>query len=373
MGIVVRGRPIGAIASGLLAAALLSSCAAVSQGTGASASPSQRPSNMPSKAATPSPTVSVSPRYAGALPGLLLIADRGNNRLLLVDSRKRVVWRYPRPGARPSFPLRYPDDAFFGPGYHTIVSNQEDQHTIQMISFPAGRVLWHYGHPNVPGSAPGFLDRPDDAYLLADGTRTVADILNDRILLISPRGKVLRQYGRTGVAGHDPPRLLGSPNGDTPLPGGGLLITEISGSWIDAVSARGRLMWAVHAPVTYPSDAQPLAGGRILLCDYSAPGSVLIIDRHGRVLWRYGPSSGAATLNHPSLALALPGGLIAVNDDYRHRVVLISVHSKRIVWQYGHTDKAGSTRGFLNTPDGMDFLPGRVATSDPTLSALLRP
>src|SRR5436190_11756890 len=27
--------------------------------------------------------------------GRLLIADRGNNRLLLVDSHKRILWRYP--------------------------------------------------------------------------------------------------------------------------------------------------------------------------------------------------------------------------------------------------------------------------------------
>jgi hypothetical protein len=369
----VMGRRIGAVVSALLATALFSSCGATSQRTSASASPSSRPSTVPSRLATPSPTWSASPRFAGPLPGLLLIADRGNNRLLLVDSHKHVVWRYPRPGAAPSFPFRYPDDAFFGPGYHTIISNQEDQHTIQVISFPAGKVVWHYGHPNAPGAGPGYLDRPDDAYLWADGTRTVADILNDRVLFISPRGKIVRQYGQTGVAGHDPPRLLGSPNGDTPLPGGGLLVTEISGSWVDAISAHGRLEWAVHAPVTYPSDAQPLANGRILLCDYSAPGRVLIIDRHGRVLWSYGPSSGAGALNHTSLALALPGGLIAVNDDYRHRVVLISVRSKRIVWQYGHTDHAGSAQGFLNTPDGMDFLPGRVLTGAPTFGALLRP
>jgi hypothetical protein len=367
---VITVRWIGAIVLGLLAVASSSSCAAASQPAGGSAS---RPSDSPGRAAAPSSSASTSPGYGAPLPGLLLIADRGNNRLLLVDSHKRVVWRYPRPGVRPGFPFRYPDDAFFGPGYRTIVSSQEDQHTIQVTSFPAGHVLWHYGHPNTLGSALGFLYRPDDAYLRTDGTRSVADIMNDRVLMLSPRGRVVRQYGTTGVPGHDPPRLLGLPNGDTPLPGGGVLITEISGSWVDAVSARGRLLWAVHAPVAYPSDAQPLPGGRILLCDYSAPGKVLIIDRHGHVLWRYGPSSGAGALDHPSLALPLPGGLIAVNDDYRHRVVIISLRARRIVWQYGHTDHAGSARGFLNTPDGMDFLPGQALTGDPALTAPFRP
>ncbi|HKC76911.1 MAG TPA: hypothetical protein VKB70_00855, partial [Gaiellaceae bacterium] len=32
------------------------------------------------------------------LPGDVLIADRSNNRLLVVDPRGRIVWRFPQPG-----------------------------------------------------------------------------------------------------------------------------------------------------------------------------------------------------------------------------------------------------------------------------------
>src|SRR5438093_8945237 len=38
------------------------------------------------------------PVVRGPVPGYLLIADRNNNRLLLVSPDKRVVWRFPRPG-----------------------------------------------------------------------------------------------------------------------------------------------------------------------------------------------------------------------------------------------------------------------------------
>lgn len=75
----------------------------------------------------------------GPFPGLLLIADRGNSRLLLVDGKKRILWSYPRPGSAPRFPFRYDDDAFFCPGYQAIISSQEMQHTIQVISFPGER------------------------------------------------------------------------------------------------------------------------------------------------------------------------------------------------------------------------------------------
>src|SRR5205807_4960748 len=104
-------------------------------------------------------------RPPAPLPGYLLIADRGNNRMLLVDGRKRILWHYPGPGT-PAMPFRYDDDTFFGPVADRIISNQEEQHTIQIVSFPRGRVLWRYGHVDRKGWAPGYLNTPVDAYLL---------------------------------------------------------------------------------------------------------------------------------------------------------------------------------------------------------------
>ena len=304
------------------------------------------------------------------IPGYLLIADRGNNRILLVDGRKRILWRYPR--GRPAYPFRFGDDAFFGPDLHTIISNQEDQDTLQVIGFPGGRVLWHYGHVNARGSGPDYLNTPDDAYLLPNGLRSVADAYNCRVLFISRAGRVVRQFGRTGVCVHDPPRSLGAVNGATPLPDGGFLVSEIQGSWLDRFTATGRVLWTVRAPVSYPSDPQWLRGGKILLADYARPGHALIITQTGRVLWRFGASSGPAMLDHPSLALPLHNGLIAINDDYRHRVLLVDVATKRIVWQYGHTDVKGTRPGYLNTPDGMDLLPTSRLKQVPAVRALAR-
>ena len=49
--------------------------------------------------------------------GRLLIADRGNDRLLLVDAHKKILWRYPSK-TRPAPPggFYFPDDAFFTHG-----------------------------------------------------------------------------------------------------------------------------------------------------------------------------------------------------------------------------------------------------------------
>ena len=320
---------------------------------------------------SPTPSGAANLKTPSPIPGYLLIADRGNDRALLVNSHKKVLWRYPAAGKKPTFPFNFDDDTFFGRDFTQIVSQQEDQQTIQVLSFPQGRVVWHYGHPNVKGFAPGFLNTPDDAYMLPDGTITVADVYNCRILFIAPDKKIVRQIGTTRSCAHNPPHQLDSPNGDTPMPNGATLVTEIQGSWVDAISANGKLLWSVQAPVRYPSDAQWLGHGRILLADYSDPGHVLIMTTTGRVLFRYGPASGPGALNHPSLALMLPNGLIAVNDDYRHRVILIDPKKHRIVWQYGHTDHAGTADGYLDTPDGMDFLPFETALANPAVRAIV--
>src|SRR5207245_4410773 len=58
----------------------------------------------------------------GPIPGYLLIADRGNNRMLLVNSSKHIFWQYPKPGVTPAMPFRFDDDTFFGPQPNRIIS-----------------------------------------------------------------------------------------------------------------------------------------------------------------------------------------------------------------------------------------------------------
>jgi hypothetical protein len=319
----------------------------------------------------PGITTSTSPRpnpnrvvtLSGPLQGGLLIADRGNDRILLVDPRRRILWSFPTARDRAAGrQLVYDDDTFVEPGGKALVTNEEDHGDILSIDIKTHRVTRLFGVPGPqagPGGAagpPNRLNWPDDAYVLPDGTLTVADAYRCRILFIRAHG-IVRQIGRTDVCAHDPPRTLGSVNGDTPLPGGGVLVSEINGSWIDNFSATGRLRWEFQAPVSYPSDPQPLPGGRVLLADYASPGAAVIVNRHGRVLWRYGPTSGWGELDHPSLAIMLPNGDIAINDDYNHRVVIVDMKTRRIVWQYGHRATAGRGRGYLNTPDGMDYVP----------------
>jgi len=291
------------------------------------------------------------------LPGYLLIADRGNNRIVVVDPQGRIHWLFPNAAdVAAGRILHFNDDTFVEPGGRSLIANEEDYGLVVSVNVRTRAITRLFGVPGVLGGGSTELNYPDDAYAFPDGSWTVADAYNCRILFVQNR-RIIRQYGRSGVCAHNPPATFGAVNGDTPTPYGGVLVSEITGHWVDAINADGTLRFAVQPPIAYPSDPQPLPGDRVLLADYSNPGHVLIIDRRGKVLWEYGPSSGEAALDHPSLALQLPNGDIAVNDDYRDRVVVIDPRGNRIVWEYGHLDSGGTAPGYLHIPDGMDFIP----------------
>jgi DNA-binding beta-propeller fold protein YncE len=293
------------------------------------------------------------------LPGYLLIADRENNRIIIVSPGKRAVWGFPSAtGAGVDQQFIGPDDAFLTPDGQSVTTNEEDSGTIGVVSLsPHPRIIWRYGHQGVPGSEPGYLYHPDDAYMLPNGLISVADIVNCRVIWLDRAKRIVRQLGTTGGCEHRPPGALDLPNGDTPLPDGGVLVTEIGG-WIDRFDASGHLVWSIKTPSEYPSDAQLLPEGKVLVAGYNEPGEIYVIDPHdGRVTWSYGPASGPEALDHPSLALLLPNGMIAATDDWHDRVVIINRATKRIVWQYGHDGVSGSAAGYLNVPDGLDLVP----------------
>lgn len=307
------------------------------------------PSGSPARKAASPP--------AGPLPGDLLIADRGNGRLLIVSPAGKIVWSlvldahagwYQAPLAA--------DDAFFTADRRQISINAEDMDVLARVDIRSRRIVWSYGHDGVAGSAPGYLNTPDDAYPLPNGDTLVADIFNFRILEISPDKRVVRQVGTPDAHEHNPPTSFASPNGDTPLPNGDILVTEIGGSWVDRIDPAGNLVWSVHLTgIHYPSDAQLMANGNILVVDYHSPGAVEEVRTDGTVVWKYRVASGPGRLDHPSLAIPLPNGNVALNDDNNDRVVVINPRSMRIVWQYGHTRVPGTARGYLDGPDGIDF------------------
>lgn len=297
----------------------------------------------------------------GVLPGPLLIADKGNNRLLVVSPQGQVLWQWPQPGdLAPGQTFLIPDDAFLTPDGKDAVATQEDDFVITEIDVATRKIVWRYGTPGVHGSGAGQLWNPDDAMMLPDKTVVAADIKNCRLVDLSPAspGPIWSLGAGPGTCRHGAPARFGSPNGVFPLPDGHFLVTEIRGDWVEEIDRSGHVYWSTHPPgVAYPSDTSQYEPGQYVTVDYSNPGQVVVFDATGRALWRWAPRTGDGRLDQPSLAEGLPNGDILLNDDANHRVMVLDPRQNRIVWQYGRTGQAGSGPGLLNTPDGLDLLP----------------
>ena len=77
-------------------------------------------------APTPAQKVGLPPVKPGPVPGYVMIADRNNNRIIMVSPSKKIVWE--KDG------LHDPDDAFFTPGVQVAIStNEEYNQTMALI------------------------------------------------------------------------------------------------------------------------------------------------------------------------------------------------------------------------------------------------
>lgn len=301
--------------------------------------------------------------YNPAIPGDILIADKRNHRILLVTPGKRIVWQFPTPGVKPNRRFAFPDDAFFGPHFDEIITNEEDRQIISIINIKHKKVVWEYGHFGVPGSNPGYLNYPDDALLYdrQGGLITAADIRNQRIVYISRKThRIIKQYGQTGVYNANPPISYAAPNGDFPAPHRGMLVTQIGGQDAILLNKKGQVVWTLHFPFAYPSDANFTPHGNVICAFYNRHGAIVKMSPSGKILWQYHPTSGSGALNRPSLAMELPNGNILATDDHNDRVIVINPKTKKIIWQYGHKGIPGKAKGYLNVPDGADFLPAGI-------------
>lgn len=290
----------------------------------------------------------------------MLIADKKNDRLVVVSPRGQVLWQWPQPGdLAPGQTFVIPDDVFVTPDGKDVIATEEDDFVITEVDVTTRKIVWRYGTPGTHGSGPNQLWNPDDGMMLPDRTVLAPDIKNCRIVDLSPSSSApLWTLGTLGACWHQPPTHYGSPNGVFPLPDGHFLVTEIRGDWVDEIDRAGHVLWSTHPPaVAYPSDSSQYRPGLYVTADYSDVGQVVVFDQSGAVRWRWDPSSGDGRLNHPSLAEGLPNGDILLNDDDNHRVVVLDPARNKIVWQYGHTGQAGAQPGYLNTPDGLDPVP----------------
>lgn len=124
---------------------------------------------------------------------IVLIADEGNQRLLVLNGQGETVWEY-----GPNEYLVGPYHAQFTPEGNILYTDAE-LHMVREINHQ-GEPLWQFGIPMEPQMGELGLCRPGFAHRMPNGTTLIADTGNHRLLWVEHSGQVLHEY--TGTDSH---------------------------------------------------------------------------------------------------------------------------------------------------------------------------
>jgi hypothetical protein len=242
-----------------------------------------------------------------------------------------------------------------------------------VIIDPRGRIRWVF--PKRGDLAPGqtFLV-PDDAFFSPDGRYIVATQEDDQVISVIDvaKHKIVYRYGKPGVAGTGPNRLS-NPDDAMLLPGGDIITADIMNCRLLIVRppahhpARviGRTTNAcLHWPPRRfgsPNGAFPMAGGGYVVTEINGDWADGI-SPSGHVLWSTHPPGVA----YPSDTNQLGGGHM-ITADYSDPGQIVEFTTRgKLLWRFGGLNRPSLA---LPLPNGYilanDDFNDRVIVIDP--------
>src|SRR6267378_1809094 len=224
-------------------------------------------------------------------PGHILISDQFNNRVIETTTDGTIVWSF---GLGPN---DFSEQSVIG---------VNDAQRVGRFTLMAGT-----------GTPPGVIPQaPNGA-------------VDNRVILVSPKGKIVWQYGQFGQTG-SAADLLSTPVQCTWLPNFHVLITDQGNNRIIEVNLRKEIVWQYPGSNTNPADQLNSPNSAELLDN----GHILISDENN--VWQYAtntdPLSIAAPL--PTRAVRLRNGDTLISDQFNNRVIRVSP-GKQIIASYG--------------------------------------
>ena len=245
-------------------------------------------------------------------PGNILISDQFNNRVIEVGPSGNIIW---------SFGL--------GPNDFSAKSiiGVNDAERVGLLTLMAGTGTPPGVIPQAPGGAP-----------------------DNRVMFVSPDGRIVWQYGQFGVTGSGPDQL-NTPVQCTYLPSTDVLITDQGNGRIIEVNREKKIVWQYPGPNTNPSDqlnspnsAELLADGHILIADENNNRAIEVTRTH-KVVRVFTASGSAGAI---AFASRLPDGHTLLTDAGNSRAVEVDA-SDAVVWQYVTNNQTGSVSAPLPT------------------------
>lgn len=247
----------------------------------------------------------------GTPPGLPGCSNTVNgcpdNRVLIVEHDGSILWQYGQAGITGSGPnqLNTPVHSLFlfgfpgHPGPHVLITDQGNQRVI-LVNLKH-KIVWQYGTTGVAGNGPNQLSNPNSAEVLENGHILIADENNNRVLEIKPSRQFVRQF-----------TAMGTVNGAafaSRLDSGDTLITDSNNNRIVEVDGNDHVVWQYltntgpgsnTAPL--PTRALRLRNGDTLISDQFNQ-RVIEITPNGKIVFQQGalnmPGDDFNQLNGP--------------------------------------------------------------------------
>ena len=233
----------------------------------------------------------------GTPPGVIPQAPNGavDNRVILVDPAGRIVWQYGQFGQTGNGPnlLSTPVQCTWLPDAHVLITDQGNNRIIEVNL--KKKIVWSYPGSNT--NASDQLNSPNSAELLANGHTLIADENNNRAIEVTRADVVVKVFTATNSVG---PVAFASRlrNGDT-------LLTDAGNSRAVEVDANDVPVWqyftdtdpkSVVAPL--PTRAVRLRNGDTLISD-QFNNRVILVDPDGSIDADYGlPLDGGGPIGN---------------------------------------------------------------------------
>lgn len=236
-----------------------------------------------------------------------------------------------------------PMAAAFGTGGRIYVADTGNNRVV--VFSPDGKYLFEFGGLGVgkpaPGGTaswkPGLLNYPTDIAIDENGEVYVADFRNDQIQVFAADGRFLRAF---------PDRTKSVGKGASGQDGTGIAVTSL----------------AVRAGRVYATDTY----------------QVLVFDTLGQLVSQFGrPGRGKGGLNHPNGIAVSSDSVLAVSDSNNNRVVGLTLGGAPLWTTADPKDVKEATAGLLpsrfEVPRGLDYMDnGKIMVTDALASRLVR-
>jgi hypothetical protein len=279
-------------------------------------------------------------------PGNILIADQFNNRVIEISSAGNILWSFglgptdfsPKSiigcnDAQRVGPLTLMAGTGTPPGAVPQAPSGAVDNRVILVD-PRGRIVWQYGQFGMTGSGFNLLSTPVQCTWLPNTHVLITDQGNNRIIEVNLRKHIVWQYPGSNTNASD---QLNSPNSAELLENGHILIADENNNRAIEVTRADQIVRTFTASNTVGAVAfaSRLDNGNTLLTD--AGGSRAVeVDAKDKVVWQYvtdtDPQSVAAPL--PTRAVRLLKGDTLISDQFNNRVIRVN-HAGVIVASYG--------------------------------------